>query len=140
MNAVSDRNAVALSKRFEPRQLLLALAVVGVLMSGCRFLNRPAADGVPDVAVPTPPSLAPAPVEERLVSLPTYIIEPPDILEINAIKVVPKSPYKIEALDYLAINVAGTLTRSSRLRERTPSSREERSILARPTAASESRG
>src|SRR5260221_14685178 len=69
MNAVSDRNAVALPKRFEPRQLLLALAVFGVLTSGCRFLNRPATDGVPEVAAPVPPSLTPAPVEERLVSL-----------------------------------------------------------------------
>lgn len=109
MNAVGDRNAVALRKRFEPRQLLLALAVVGILTSGCRFFNRPVADAVPEVAGPVPPPLNPAPVEERLVSLPTYTIEPPDILEINAIKVVPKSPYKIEALDYLAINATGTL-------------------------------
>ena len=42
-------------------------------------------------------------------SLPLYTIEPPDILDINAIKVVPKAPYKIEALDYLGINVNGTL-------------------------------
>jgi polysaccharide export outer membrane protein len=44
-----------------------------------------------------------------MVSLPLYVIEPPDILEVNALKVVPKSPYKIEALDYLAIQVSGTL-------------------------------
>jgi polysaccharide export outer membrane protein len=44
-----------------------------------------------------------------MVSLPPYVIEPPDILEVNALKVVPKSPYRVEALDYLAIQVTGTL-------------------------------
>ena len=54
--------------------------------------------------------LPPAPVanEHTMVSLPDYVIEPPDILEIDMLKIVPKSPYKIETLDYLGINVSGT--------------------------------
>jgi len=44
-----------------------------------------------------------------MVSLPPYIIEPPDILMIQAIKVVPKPPHKIEPFDILLIRVSGTL-------------------------------
>lgn len=39
---------------------------------------------------------------------PTYRIEPPDILLIDAIKIVPKEPYVIETLDLLTIMVEGT--------------------------------
>ncbi len=54
-------------------------------------------------------NLQPVGSENSKISLPHYVIEPPDILEIDAIKVVPKAPYKIEPLDYLGINVNGTL-------------------------------
>jgi len=43
------------------------------------------------------------------VSLPPYVIEPPDILFINAVKIVPKSPHKIEVFDALLIRVLGAL-------------------------------
>jgi polysaccharide export outer membrane protein len=42
-------------------------------------------------------------------SLPSYIIEPPDVLLIEAVKVVPRAPYKIQWLDTLAIEVSGAL-------------------------------
>jgi polysaccharide export outer membrane protein len=43
------------------------------------------------------------------VVLPTYTIEPPDILTIDAIHIVPKSPYQLKTLDVLGIEVWGTL-------------------------------
>lgn len=52
---------------------------------------------------------APQPRELSKVLLPTYTIEAPDILLIDAVKVVPKDPYHIEALDVLQIQVSGTL-------------------------------
>jgi polysaccharide export outer membrane protein len=39
----------------------------------------------------------------------TYVIEPPDILMIDAIHVVPKPPYHLKTSDVLAIQVLGTL-------------------------------
>jgi polysaccharide biosynthesis/export protein len=42
------------------------------------------------------------------VSLPDYVIEPPDVLTIEALRVVPKSPYRIRPLDALQIEVEGT--------------------------------
>jgi protein involved in polysaccharide export with SLBB domain len=50
-----------------------------------------------------------APRERAKVTLPSYVIEPPDILLIDALRVVPLPPYHIEALDALGINVTETL-------------------------------
>jgi polysaccharide export outer membrane protein len=49
------------------------------------------------------------PRELEKVSLPPYVIESPDILQINAIRLVPKPPYRIEPLDTLAVDVTNTL-------------------------------
>jgi polysaccharide export outer membrane protein len=51
----------------------------------------------------------PVPVEKCRVALPTYRVEPPDILSIDALKIVPKAPYRIGALDALQILATGTL-------------------------------
>ena len=40
--------------------------------------------------------------------LPPYVIEPPDILLIEAVRVVPKAPYRLKTADVLAIQVLGT--------------------------------
>jgi polysaccharide export outer membrane protein len=42
-------------------------------------------------------------------TLPPYVIEPPDILLIDAIRVVPLPPYRIEPLDALLIQATNTL-------------------------------
>lgn len=73
------------------------------MLSGCAQIHSPP---------PVPPmvdNMQRVGNEGEKISLPHYVIEPPDILEIDAIKVVPKAPYKIEPLDYLGINVNGTL-------------------------------
>lgn len=49
------------------------------------------------------------PRELSKVSMPEYVIEPPDLLLIDAVKVIPKAPYHIEPLDFLQILVQGTL-------------------------------
>jgi protein involved in polysaccharide export with SLBB domain len=54
------------------------------------------------------------PRELEKVILPTYRIEPPDILMINAIHVVPRSPYYLRTLDVIDIQVQGL---PDRLRE-----------------------
>jgi len=47
------------------------------------------------------------PVELSKVSLPEYVIEPPDILLVDAVQAVPVPPYKIAPLDQLLIQVPG---------------------------------
>src|SRR5215831_5669283 len=57
------------------------------------------------------PQLATAPIPRELtkVSLPSYTIEPPDILEIDAVRVIPLPPYRAEPLDLLLIQASGVL-------------------------------
>jgi polysaccharide export outer membrane protein len=52
---------------------------------------------------------SPIPRELTKVSLPSYVIEPPDILEIDAVRVIPLPPYHAEPLDVLLIQVSGVL-------------------------------
>lgn len=49
------------------------------------------------------------PRELAKVPMAPYVIEPPDILTINAVRVVPLPPYRIEPLDGLFIQVTNTL-------------------------------
>jgi polysaccharide export outer membrane protein len=41
--------------------------------------------------------------------LPAYRVEPPDLLQIEMLKMVPKPPYRIELYDVLSIRASGTL-------------------------------
>ena len=39
--------------------------------------------------------------------MPTYVIEPPDILAIDVVHVVPRPPYHLRAMDAIALQVQG---------------------------------
>jgi polysaccharide export outer membrane protein len=85
---------------------LSCLVAVLAACGGCRSLvNRPE----PRLIGPrTPPHYGETiPTEKDKTTLPAYIIEPPDILFIEAIRVVPKPPYHIQATDVLVIQLAG---------------------------------
>jgi polysaccharide biosynthesis/export protein len=51
----------------------------------------------------------PIPREINKVSLPPYTVAPPDVLVIDAARLVPKPPYRIEPLEILMIQVSDTL-------------------------------
>jgi polysaccharide export outer membrane protein len=51
----------------------------------------------------------PVPVELCKKSLPPYMIEPPDILLIDTVRMIPLPPYRIEPLDVLFVQVTETL-------------------------------
>lgn len=70
-----------------------------VLPSASAVLGNPPQPG-PTTQVDDQSTL---PRELDKVSLPEYVIEPPDILLIDAVKVVPKSPYRIQPLDVLFV-------------------------------------
>jgi polysaccharide biosynthesis/export protein len=77
-------------------------AIVGAI--GCRAAH-PHHAALPPEFVP-PPDM---PRELSKVVLPAYTIEPPDILVIEAIHIVPRSPYYLRTGDILAVSVLGTL-------------------------------
>lgn len=80
------------------------VALGGLAAAGCHS---------PQLA-PTTPRVAAtmgelAPRELNKVVLPTYTIEPPDMLVIQAVHIVPRPPYHLRTFDALAIQVQGTL-------------------------------
>jgi polysaccharide export outer membrane protein len=88
------------------RRTSLGLALTLGACAGCTSLvNRPE----PRLVGPqTPPQYGEmVPTEKDKTTLPAYIIEPPDILFIEAIRVVPKPPYHIQATDVLVVQLAG---------------------------------
>jgi polysaccharide biosynthesis/export protein len=88
------------------RACLCLIAALMVAGSGCRTLHP----HDPAVAMPLSQAAGDAtPRELDKAILPRYRIEPPDILVIEAVSVVPKSPYSLRVLDVLAIQVEGTL-------------------------------
>jgi polysaccharide export outer membrane protein len=87
------------------------VAVV-VATVGCRTFGRPqnltAQQAMLDANCPTDPAKMPA-KELAKVTLPPYVIEPPDILLVDALRVVPKPPFRIQSFDTLQVIVEGTL-------------------------------
>ena len=83
------------------RSVSIAISLLGLLLatSGCRT-----------PATPQPPSvdMQPQPMPHELCKtvLPPYVIEPPDILLIEAVRIVPKAPYHLKTADVLDIEVA----------------------------------
>ena len=81
----------------------LAVGVVLVL-AGCHavdYYQEP-------MQRPASPTMEP-PRELAKMSLPTYRVEPPDILQIEMLKLVPLPPYRIDTYDVLQIRVMGTI-------------------------------
>ncbi len=84
-------------------QVFVLLCLCG---QGCHTThpNHPA-NGVETI----PPVYESMPRELSKVVLPEYVIEPPDILTIEGVHIVPKSPYFLRTLDVLTVQVTGTL-------------------------------
>lgn len=84
---------------------ILALLAILVCAPGCTAFLAPR-DPFP-VTPPEPPRESSVPRELEKVTLPRYVVEPPDILLIEGVKLVPKSPHKIETFDALLVRVSG---------------------------------
>jgi polysaccharide export outer membrane protein len=84
---------------------LLLFALASLASMGCTAFMS---DREPFPATPPdPPMSSPVPRELEKVTLPRYVIEAPDILLIEGVKLVPKSPHKIETFDVVLIRVEG---------------------------------
>jgi len=86
------------------KQTLLFLSLIIVVLAGCRSMDF----YDPTLERPAPSEMVP-PYEMAMRSLPEYRIEPPDMLAIELLKLVPIPPYRIESYDVLQIKVVGTL-------------------------------
>ena len=91
---------------------LLAIAVMGLVTTGCQTFPRPQRTVAKQamLAATCQPDGQPLPAKELAkVSLPPYVIEPPDILLVDALRVVPKPPFRVQSFDVLQVMVEGTL-------------------------------
>lgn len=90
------------------RLALLMYLLCTVLLTGCHSMSKHPRD--PAFGIDRlPPVYQSMPRELSKVVLPEYVIEPPDILMIEGIHIVPKAPYQLRALDVLSIQVSGAL-------------------------------
>jgi polysaccharide export outer membrane protein len=81
---------------------LVVLLTFVVHSSGCHFVYPGRDPGGP---IPTiPPEI---PRELAKTTLPDYIIEPPDVLSIEAISLIPKEPYRLRPLDAIEVIASG---------------------------------
>ncbi len=96
-------------RTYRPGASWWGIVVVVLTASGCQLISRqspsmdpvfsPQAAGGGDCCIPR---------ELKKSVLPAYVIEPPDVLLIEAIHVVPKQPYHLQPFDTVAIQVGGT--------------------------------
>ncbi len=81
-----------------PRSAFAAVWLAALLLAGCTAINP----YDPRLEPPVPEALQP-PREMSKVSLPAYRIEPPDVISIEMLKLVPRPPYRAEVFDVLQI-------------------------------------
>jgi polysaccharide export outer membrane protein len=105
--------------RSGPRKMFAAFPIVLLAGLGCQSLPQPKQhqnllnhgsqkqpfvqpeDSYPELNLPK---------ELNKVSLPPYMVESPDILIINATRVIPLPPYKVQPMDQVYVVVANTLS------------------------------
>jgi polysaccharide export outer membrane protein len=75
-----------------------------VVLAGCQAMDF----YDPSLEQQTPPAIEP-PRELAKMSLPAYRLEPPDMVQLEIVKLVPLPPYHVEVYDVLQISVVGTL-------------------------------
>lgn len=90
-----------MTQRLLIRQLILLLTALASC-SGCHFIYPGRDPGGPIPVIPDE-----VPRELCKTTLPDYIIEPPDVLSIEAISLLPKEPYRLRALDVVSIIATG---------------------------------
>jgi len=100
------------NRKFHRVSVVLLLLAAMLTSTGCNIYGRPqratTQQVMLDAQCPPEPGRMPA-KELAKVTLPAYVIEPPDILLIDALRVVPKPPFRIQSFDTLQVIVEGTL-------------------------------
>ena len=82
----------------------LLLAMLLALAAGCQLTYPRPYSTIPGARWNTAPD---TPRELQKVTLPDYIIEPPDILTIDAVTLVPHPPYRLHPLDVVKVTASG---------------------------------
>ena len=84
------------------------ILVVVLSTTGCELIAPQSPPMENMIATPVVDGRCRVPRELKKRVLPIYVIEPPDLLLIDAIHVVPKQPYHLQPYDTVAIQAGGT--------------------------------
>ena len=84
-----------------PRSALAAVWLAALLLTGCQSLKT-VNPYDPRLEPPLPEARQPG-REMSKVSLPAYRLEPPDVIQIEMLKLIPLPPYRAEVFDALQI-------------------------------------
>lgn len=82
----------------------LGLASILLPSTGCALVHKP-----PHAPVPANVPAA-IPRELSKATTPVYVIEPPDVLTISSVSLIPRHPYRIRPLDTLLVQASGVPT------------------------------
>jgi len=86
---------------------VLCILGLAVALTGCRLCDPHHAAALHAECLPLPADM---PRELSKVVLPTYTVEPPDILVIEAIHIVPRSPYHLRTGDLVTLTIPESQT------------------------------
>src|SRR5262245_7149915 len=87
-----------------PCRIAAVLVLAVLAASGCQSLPMGNKCCKPPKFDPCCLADAPVPKELNKVSLPPYVIETPDIVLIEAVRMIPLPPYRVEPMDLLYIS------------------------------------
>ena len=90
---------------FQRRSLAAFAVIVCCCLSGCQAFIQPLSEA--PISPPGPSAENTIPREKSMVSFPEYVIEPPDILSIQSVKLEPRSPHRLETYDIISILAEG---------------------------------
>lgn len=79
-----------------------APVILLAILCGCQCCQRFSTKPGPSAPVYNAP-----PKELQKITLPDYVIEPPDVLTIDAVRLIPRSPYRLRPLDTLRVQATG---------------------------------
>ena len=85
-------------------KLRFAIVLLVAVSAGCKAVDY----YEPCLEQTASPQMEP-PRELSMVSLPSYRVEPPDLLYIEVLKLVPRPPYRVDIYDVLQVRVMGTI-------------------------------
>lgn len=81
---------------------VIAIGVSCAMLLGCQAVPSTSPQNLEKLAAQKN-AAGPVPSEKNKTTMPPYVIEPPDVLIIEAIKLVPRAPYKLEPLDIIQV-------------------------------------
>ncbi|PQO28752.1 polysaccharide biosynthesis/export family protein [Blastopirellula marina] len=87
-------------------QFVALFTILTCSFMGCHTLSQPM-DRYIDHPEHNAPVYTEQPKELQMVTMPDYVIEPPDLLSVQVVNLIPKAPYTLHPLDTIVVETTG---------------------------------